>query len=239
MLIKLVQSGVLSDNWEESCPPAVWMRRQIRKGAEGLKPEEWMEITFQNSAEFVTTELDRIYDPKVDYFATETMKDSDDHHGNTVDCYVFAKLYLMVVVLYIGDPIPNASKTIVMDRITNSTYQKEGFFPNEKPPGPALLELVRYFDRHGIDLRIHQIWMVTAPPKTICLNRKRTRPLYLCQPTLCRAGAEFGDDFVLNRLQRKNLHHWKVAVEEESNKTKTWMSLRRHLVAREVQETTE
>ncbi len=144
MLIKLVQSGVLSDNWEQSCPPAVWMRRQIRKGAEALEPDEWLAMTCQNSTEFVTTELDRIYDPTVDYFDETTMEDSDDHHGDTVDCYIFAKLYSMVVVLYIGDPVPSASQTIVMDGITKSTYQKEGIFPNEKPPGPAVLELVRY-----------------------------------------------------------------------------------------------
>jgi hypothetical protein len=51
-----------------------------------------MDMTFQNSDEFVESKIDRIYHPSVDYFAAETMRGSDKHHGSTVDCYIFAKL---------------------------------------------------------------------------------------------------------------------------------------------------
>jgi hypothetical protein len=43
------------------------------------------------------------------------MRQSDEHHGATIDCYVFAKLYSIVVVLYIGDSNPNIAQTIVLD----------------------------------------------------------------------------------------------------------------------------
>jgi hypothetical protein len=56
MPISLVQCGVLFDNWTESCPPAVWMRRQIRKGVEGLKAHEWMEMFVEPPADAVIGE---------------------------------------------------------------------------------------------------------------------------------------------------------------------------------------
>jgi hypothetical protein len=37
MLFYLVQGGLLSQDWVEKCPPAVWMQQQIIIGAELLK----------------------------------------------------------------------------------------------------------------------------------------------------------------------------------------------------------
>jgi hypothetical protein len=52
MLIYLVQRGLLTYNWVEDCPLAVWMQKQIRTRVELLDPADWMEVTYQNSKEF-------------------------------------------------------------------------------------------------------------------------------------------------------------------------------------------
>jgi hypothetical protein len=66
MLIYLVQHGLLKDDWVEECPTGMWMQKQICKRAESLDLADWMEVTWQNEGDFVTSELERIYDPSID-----------------------------------------------------------------------------------------------------------------------------------------------------------------------------
>jgi hypothetical protein len=70
------------------------------------------------------------------------MKESDAHHGSKIDCFVFAKLYLMIVVLYVGSSNVNAPKTIVLDGRPNSLdhdhiKMMEGIHPDKIHPGPV------------------------------------------------------------------------------------------------------
>jgi hypothetical protein len=165
MLVYLVQCGLLPHDWVEDCPLAVWwMKKQIWKRAESLDPAEWMKVTYQDSKEFVTEEFDHIYHPSIEYFG-DLMRQSGKHHGSTIDCFVFAKLYLMDgVVLYIGDSNPNIAQTLVLDGQTNSP--EGNIHPHKMQPRPGILELVSYMtdvEKLQKQMKSGQTWMSPLP----------------------------------------------------------------------------
>jgi hypothetical protein len=91
--------------------------------------------------------LDRIYKPTIDYLDGDMMRDSDDYHGPTVDCFIFAKNYAMVVVLYCCNLNAIACSTTIMDGWPSAVMPVQhmlGIQPNVAATGSAVLELVRY-----------------------------------------------------------------------------------------------
>ena len=144
MLHYLVQTGYLRDEWIEKDNPVVWMRKKIVEHAKTMKPAEWTKICWQNDQPFIDAELQRIYNPEVEYL-DGSFCESDEGHGSTVDCYVFAKAYSMVVLLYCCDSNVKASSTVFMDgHMGASDYvlHKEGIHPELRPTGREVLELV-------------------------------------------------------------------------------------------------
>ncbi len=91
--------------------------------------------------------LDRIYKPTIDYLDGDMMRDSDDYHGTTMDCFIFAKHYAMVVVLYCCDSNANACSTTIMDGRPLAVMPVQhlpGIQPNIAATRSAVLELVGY-----------------------------------------------------------------------------------------------
>jgi hypothetical protein len=137
MLLCVLQLGYLNDEWLPSCHPAVWMRQKIHKGANEMELGEWLKVSMQNDKEFIDAELKRIYNPQVDYMDGTKMGESDDCYGSTVKCFVFSKLYSLVVVLYICDSNPSVSNTVIMDGrpdATESILHLQGIHPEKVPP---------------------------------------------------------------------------------------------------------
>ena len=147
MLNFLVKHKLVPHLWKEDCSPVVWMRKQIRMRSELFESDEWVKWTFQSNPEHVQEELARIYDPTIDYFG-DHMRSSDAYHGSSMDCYTFAKLYSVIVVLYIGDEIPIINQTLVFDGRQSSegdiSEMKQGIHPYELSSGLPVFELVRY-----------------------------------------------------------------------------------------------
>ena len=147
MLIFLVKHKLLPHLWKEDCSPVVWMRKQIRMRSELLESDEWVRWTFQANPEHVQEELARIYDPTIDYLGDQ-MRSSDEYHGSIMDCYTFAKLYSVIVVLYVGDEIPIINQTLVFDGRQSSegdtSEMKQGIHPYALSSGLPVFELVRY-----------------------------------------------------------------------------------------------
>ncbi len=123
------------------------MRKQIRMRSELLESDEWVRWTFQANPEHVQEELARIYDPTIDYFGDQ-MRSSDEYHGSIMDCYTFAKLYSVIVVLYVGDEIPIINQTLVFNGRQSSegdtSEMKQGIHPYALSSGLPVFELVRY-----------------------------------------------------------------------------------------------
>jgi hypothetical protein len=124
------------------------MRQKIHKGAKEMELGEWLKVEMQNDKEFIDAELNRIYHPKIDYTDGTQMGESDDCYGSTVDCFVFSKLYSLVVVLYVCDTNPSVSNTVIMDGRANATesiVHLQGIHPEKVPSSASpVLELVRY-----------------------------------------------------------------------------------------------
>jgi hypothetical protein len=124
------------------------MTKKIYKGAKEMKLGEWLKVEMQNDKEFIDAELNRMYKPKVDSKDGTTMVESDNCYGSTVDCFVFSKLYSLVVVLYICDSNPCVCNTVIMDGradATESILHLQGIHPEKVPPSASpVLELVRY-----------------------------------------------------------------------------------------------
>jgi hypothetical protein len=60
-----------------------------------------------------------IYQPGVDYFDGNVRTENDEHFGDTVDCLIFARLYLIVIVivLYQQSSNPNACFTYLLSGV--------------------------------------------------------------------------------------------------------------------------
>ena len=66
-----------------------------------------METTFQNEPSFVAAELNRIYDPSINYLDDDAMRKLDDYFGSAIDCLAFSKCYEMAVIIYFCNVNPN------------------------------------------------------------------------------------------------------------------------------------
>ena len=143
------QQHKFTKKWEFKAKPVLWIRRKIRKWVEALLTKlEWMYVTMCDEDSFITDECDRIFSEDVDYYDGDMMRETGEQHfGDPIDCFAFAKRYQVVIVIYVCSVNVNTRMTLVLDgrlKTASPIQCHNGICPNIVQVSSDVLELVRY-----------------------------------------------------------------------------------------------